>query len=83
MIGPSSFDQALYNQLKLISSIQREIGNINNIEEIGNMILKNKEIIETESGILILAQCFYDMADFHPKDIEKLCDLFIFLQNSQ
>lgn len=85
MIGPSSFDQNLYNKLKLISSIQHNMNSVkeNKIDEIGNLILNRKEIIQSEAGILILAQCFYDMADFHPKDIELLSDLFIYLQNKQ
>ena len=82
MQRPSSFNQELYNRLKLVVSIQKDLSRLKeaNIEEIGNSILNRQEIINTKEGISLLAQCFNDIADFHPKYIENLADLFIFLQ---
>ena len=81
MLGPSSFDSKLYGQIRLAIGIQRDLSRLkmDNIKEVGNFILDNKEIIETQAGISILSQCINDIADFHPKDIESLVELFLFL----
>ncbi|KAK8880824.1 hypothetical protein M9Y10_003518 [Tritrichomonas musculus] len=82
MITARSFNQTLYNQLKFIVTIQKDLSKLSsvNLKEIATKFLYQKEISNSESGISILAQCFKDEADFHPKNIEILADLFIFLQ---
>lgn len=84
MLKASSFDQDLYNQLKLISQIQKSVSNLNNesLEEIGNQILQNEQIIEKKENIYLLAQIVLNAADYRPKNIETLADLFIYIQQS-
>lgn len=81
MISAKSFNHTLYSQLKVIITVQKYLSKLtnNNLEEIGTKILFLNEISKSQSGISILAHCFNDESDFHPKNIEILADLFIFL----
>lgn len=80
MISAKSFDKALYNKLKLIITIQKHFSKLanDNLNEVGSKILFLNDITKSQSGISILAQCFKDESEFHPKNIETLADLFIF-----
>lgn len=85
MLKSSSFDPKLYNQLKSIVALQKDMSQIkiDNISQIRDSILNQKNIIENKEGVKFLAQCFNDLADSHPKSIEQLVDLFILLQQNQ
>ena len=80
MLSASSFDKALYNQLKSTIHIQKQISQLNkeNLEEIGYHIIQ--EISGNEEKIYIFPHILLDFAEYRPKNIEIFSELFIYLQ---
>lgn len=72
MITAESFDRTTYNQFELYTKTQQYLLNLtnDNISDILTFILQEKDIIGNPAGVSILAQSFYDVANFRPKNIE-------------
>lgn len=82
-LNSSSFDKKLYDKLKTIVHIKKQMIELKNdfIETIGDEILKNTEMINSKNGIMILCRCFIDIVSFYPKTLNNLIDLFIYLHS--
>ena len=85
MPNSSSFDQDLYNRLKVDISTHKILleTTSENIQQSAEAILKQKIIISSKEGILFLCRSFIDVVSFFPKNIDHLIELFITIQNSK